>query len=250
MTFLADPGARRTRVASRALIGAAAIEVIPALHSLIPLHRPRVLPSLCGVTDAAQIALTFDDGPDTHSTPHLLDVLAAHRVSATFFLLGGHVLEHGAVVRRAIDEGHDLGIHGWDHWPTVGKGPAQLRRELTRTLNTIEDLVGVRPTWYRPPFGVLSTGSLLAARHLGLRPVLWSAWGGDWSRRATVESVARRIRRDARPGGTALLHDTDRASARDSWRITRDATDVLLHRWGAEGIAVGSLATHGLGPLR
>jgi hypothetical protein len=91
---------------------------------------------------------------------------------------------------------------------------------------------------------VLSAGSLSAARRLGLRPVLWTAWGRDWEARATPESVLATIRKDLAGGGTVLLHDSDCTSAPLSWHTALDALPLLLADCAERGLRVGPLAEH------
>jgi len=106
------------------------------------------------------------------------------------------------------------------------------------------DVTGTEVRWYRPPYGVLTTEALVAAHAAGLRTVLWSAWGRDWERAATPESVAHRVASALRPGGTVLLHDTDRTSAPGSWRATLAASGLLLADWADRGYDVGPLRDH------
>jgi hypothetical protein len=87
-------------------------------------------------------------------------------------------------------------------------------------------------------------GSNRVAVASGLRPVLWTAWGRDWSSYARPASIVRTVRRTLRPGGTVLLHDTDAYSAPGSWERTLAATDLLLDDWAARAIPVGPLAEH------
>ncbi len=223
-----------------------AAQLFPALTSVAPRRRPAVLPRLCGVSREHHLALTFDDGPDAVSTPRVLDVLDRYDVRATFFLLGAHVAQHADLVAEMSRRGHELAVHGWDHTAAPVKRPGALRRELRRTVEAVGDASGVVPAWYRPPYGVLTTEAVRAARDAGLRTVLWSAWGVDWAARATPETVVQRVLRDARPGATVLLHDTDRTSAPGSWRVTVAATEDLLSRWAGLGLPVGPLAEHGL----
>jgi peptidoglycan/xylan/chitin deacetylase (PgdA/CDA1 family) len=199
---------------------------------------------LRGHGPADHVALTFDDGPDRVSTPLFLDLLASHRVTATFFLLGQYAVGEPGLVRRMHDAGHELAVHGWDHRCLAFRRPGQLHGELVQTLELLERLSGVRPVRYRPPYGVLTPEALVACRRLSLQPVLWSAWGRDWTRRATPASVVRTLDRGRVRGGTVLLHDTDRTSAPDSWRRTLAATELLLERWQREGVSVGPLAEH------
>lgn len=215
----------------------------PSAASIGPLRR-RALPRLAGITDGSHVALTFDDGPDPVSTPSFLDLLDAHQRRATFFLMGEHVAAHPRLVADMSRRGHELGVHGWDHRPTALTSPARLTTELTRTAGLLSDVSGRPVRWYRPPYGVLSAAALVAARRAGLRTVLWSAWGRDWEARATPASVVRIVERTLRPGGTVLLHDTDRTSAPGSWITTLAATASLLDAWAEAGWQVGPLGEH------
>ena len=70
--------------------------------------------------DGPYIAMTFDDGPSEKLTPKLLNLLAAHHIKATFFVIGQNVAEHPEILQRAIREGHEVGNHSWSH-PNLGK---------------------------------------------------------------------------------------------------------------------------------
>ncbi|MGZ4449619.1 MAG: polysaccharide deacetylase family protein [Nocardioides sp.] len=229
-----------------ALLAAAAYG--PALASVGPLRRA-LTPGLSGVGRAPHVALTYDDGPDPVSTPYFLDLLDAHGRTATFFLLGAHVERHPALVAEMAARGHELAVHGWDHVPVVLKRPATLARELRATVAAVERVTGQQPTWYRPPYGVLSAGALHAARTAGLRTVLWTAWGRDWEASATPERIVATVDRRLEPGGTLLLHDTDRTSAPGSWERTLAASTVLLDRWARTDAEVGPLREHHARPL-
>jgi peptidoglycan/xylan/chitin deacetylase (PgdA/CDA1 family) len=222
---------------------AAALQALPALSSVAPLRRA-VLPRLSGQSHRPQIALTFDDGPDQRSTPYFLDLLAEREVRATFFLLGAHVAPAAGLVRDLAEAGHEVAVHGWTHRCQALVPPARLTGELVRTREVLEDLVGAPVRWYRPPYGVLTAAGIWSARRAGLQTVLWSAWGVDWSAGATAETIADRVSRTARTGGTVLLHDTDRTSAPGSWRRTLTATATLLDRWADAGTPVGPLREH------
>jgi len=209
---------------SAALLAAGA-----SIHPVRLRLTPGRLPDrLSGTGDRPHVALTFDDGPDPVSTPHFLDLLAAHDVRATFFLLGRYAADEPRLLQRMVREGHELAVHGWTHRCVALVRPAALATQLRATRQVIEDHTGRAPRWYRPPYGVLTPYAQRAAHDAGLETVLWSAWGRDWERRATPERVVATVRRDLRPGGTVLLHDSDRTSAKDSWRVTLAATEHLL----------------------
>lgn len=234
----------RTTLTVAALIGVPALaQLAPVTSSLAPLRRA-LLPRLSGLSPRRHIALTYDDGPDPASTPAFLELLASHEVQATFFLLGEHVVAAPGLVREMSTAGHELAVHGWSHRCLAGIRPGRLSEELTMTRDVVEDLTGRPVSWYRPPYGVLTTEGVLAARSVRLTPVLWSAWGRDWSRRASAVSIERSLTRQLRPGGTVLLHDSDRSSAPGSWRATLDATDSLLSALADDEVPVGTLAAH------
>src|SRR2546426_4604215 len=87
--------------------------------------------------DGPCIAMTFDDGPSASLTPKLLDLLAAHHIKVTFFVIGENVAEHPEIVERAAREGHEIGNHTWTH-PRLDKmSDAAVRRELSRTDDAI-----------------------------------------------------------------------------------------------------------------
>jgi peptidoglycan/xylan/chitin deacetylase (PgdA/CDA1 family) len=228
-----------SRLAAALGLGALVAAGGPALTTVAPLRR-RMTPRLSGVGADDHIALTFDDGPDPASTPVFLDLLARHERRATFFVLGEHAAAHPALVRRMSDEGHEVAIHGWTHRCTAAVPPTRLGRELSAARRTVEDIIGTPVTWYRPPYGVLTTETLLATRGLDLRTVLWTAWGRDWERSATPSRIVATVLRRLRPGGTILLHDTDQ-HARGDWRNTLEATAALLD---------GHLEAANVGPLR
>src|SRR5262245_2020727 len=198
-------------LAVTATTGLAAVAA-PSLVSLGAVRKamPPTLapPELSGLSSSNHVALTFDDGPDVVSTPAFLRLLDKLGVRATFFVLGRH-LGDGGLLREMTSAGHGIGVHGWDHRPVAMHRPTALRDRLPSTRQRTEDATGVRVTWYRPPYGLVTPAASWAAGRAGLRTVLWSAWGRDWERQATPTSVVQRVTAQLRPGGTVLLHDSD-----------------------------------------
>lgn len=217
-----------------------------SLHPVRCRLAGRAVPrELLGISGRHHVALTFDDGPDLASTPYLLEALDRHGLRATFFLLGAHVGPATGLVGELVAAGHEVAVHGWDHRPTPLARAERLADELRRARDVVEDAAGQRVAWYRPPYGALSPATFGAAEAAGLRTVLWSAWGRDWERRATSVRVHRALHRTLEPGGTVLLHDTDRTSAAESWRVTLTALPLLAQTTPAP---LGPLRDHGLAP--
>ncbi len=141
---------------------------------------------------SGELALTFDDGPNPAWTPKLLDLLAHHGVQATFFLLGSFAQAEPELVRRIAAAGHLIGNHTWSH-PHLSSTPAaKVHEELARTNEALEQIVGAKVRYFRPPFGARRPVVFRIARELGLTPVLWNAMTSDWSE-PSAERVAARL---------------------------------------------------------
>jgi peptidoglycan-N-acetylglucosamine deacetylase len=232
------------RAAARSLTAVAAGNALPLLGTVTPL-RARLLPGLAGVGAADHVALTFDDGPDPASTPQFLAGLEAMGLHATFFLLGSMLARDRGLGRALVEAGHEVGVHGWHHRNVLTRSPRAVHDDVARATDLIGEVTGRPPTLYRPPYGVLSTAGLVAARRSGLRTVLWTAWARDWEAGATAERALKTVNRTLRGGGTVLLHDSDCTSAPGSWKVTLDLLPVLVTQCRARGLTVGPLRDHG-----
>jgi peptidoglycan-N-acetylglucosamine deacetylase len=218
----------------------------PGVTAIAPVRR-RFLPSLSGLGARDHIALTFDDGPDPRSTPRFIELLGERRARATFFLLGSMVQRAPALAAELTAAGHEAGVHGWDHRYTLLRGARGIRDDVARARDAVAEATGTVPAYYRPPYGVLSTAAILAARSLGMTPLLWTCWGREWTAGATPESVLAAIRRDLTGGATVLLHDSDCTSPPGSCLAALGATGPLLEECAARGWRVGTVSEHGIG---
>src|SRR5437763_7137601 len=106
--------------------------------------------------DVPYIAMTFDDGPSATLTPKLLELLAAHHIKGTFFVIGENVAEHPEIVARAAREGHEIGNHSWSHPNFAKMSDQRVREQLWRTDSAIQNATGTRPTLMRPPYGSIT----------------------------------------------------------------------------------------------
>ena len=209
--------------------------------AFLPGPRRAFLPRLAGATSPGHVALTFDDGPAAESTPRFLQLLADHDVRATFFLLGAEARKAPALVREIAAAGHEIGVHGWDHRCLLRRSPRATHRDLEATRDLLHRITGTVPRWFRPPYGVFSTASLLSARRLGLTPILWSTWGFDWTEGCTPASIHRRVTGGLGDGGTILLHDSDITTGNGAWRATLGALPGLIADCRRRGLSFGSL---------
>lgn len=153
------------------------------------------------------VAITFDDGPHPENTPRLLDILAARRVRATFYLIGEPVTRHPDVVRRTVAEGHEVGSHTWSHRFLTTQTSHSIVQELTRTDEAIQDAIGAPPTTLRPPYGAVTKGMSRWIDHqFGYPTVLWSVSARDWDDPG-AEVITERLVSLTTPGSIILNHD-------------------------------------------
>ena len=220
-------------MAATALAGGLA-QLLPAASSWRNL-RNRYMPGLAGVGSVGHVALTFDDGPDPSSTPAFLDALDGLGWRATFFMLGGMAAAFPEVTVEAARRGHEVAVHGYVHSNHFYHGPLWAMRDMLLARDTIEDLTGTASLWVRPPYGALSSSSVIAARRAALRPVLWTTWGRDWRAGATAESIVDDVSSTLVIGATVLLHDSDCTSAPGSWKATLAALPMLAESLGTPG---------------
>jgi peptidoglycan/xylan/chitin deacetylase (PgdA/CDA1 family) len=199
----------------------------PALTAVVPaLRRPLGVRDRLDDRDA--VALTFDDGPATEGTPSVLEGLAALGVAATFFVTGEQVRDNPSVARDVAAAGHEIAVHGDRHRNLLRVGPRALADDLVRAQETIADVIGVAPTHYRPPYGVLNAAALTLCAAHGWEPVLWTRWARDWRARATAATVTAESTKDLIGGEILLLHDADRYSSPRAWRATVDALPAIV----------------------
>ena len=196
--------------------------------------RSSLLGSLVAVdTEQKAVALTFDDGPHPEFTPRLLEVLRKHDARATFFMLGVQAEKHPDIVKRVVDEGHEIGNHSWDHpsFPTISAGA--IGKQISRTRAALAP-EGKR--WFRPPFGHQDFPAFASSWLRGYEVVAWNVSADDWLGH-DAERLAEGLLEKVAPGSIVLLHDslfhvldpefTDR-------NATIDAVELLVKGLGKE----------------
>jgi peptidoglycan-N-acetylglucosamine deacetylase len=180
-----------------------------------------------GPRNAPRVALTVDDGPG-RVTEQILDVLARHGARATFNVLGERVRGRERLMLRALEEGHELGNHGFEHERLAGR-PIEAYRQLRRTSAEIRQATGVTPRLFRAPYGAVSPGVVLAARLAGLHTVGWDVDSRDYETPG-AERIHGRVVSLVQPGSIVLLHDDRRAREQTAF-----ALDEILSDLGGRG---------------
>ena len=176
---------------------------------------------------ASGVCLTFDDGPDSSTTPALLDLLEAHEAKAFFFLIGDRAARHPDLVCEIARRGHVIGNHSQTH-PSATfwmLRPWQLWREVAGCQETLRGILGQAPLWFRPPVGHHNLFLAAILREIGLTMMIWNCRGFDGVNR-DVSAILRSIERGLRPGAIILLHEARPASV----EVLRRTLDLIRVR--------------------
>lgn len=158
-------------------------------------------------TASAAVALTFDDGPSRNNTPQILDILAATETPAAFFVIGSNAEKHSELVRRMHHDGHIVASHSYDH-PAFGMffGARYWQQQLLRTDAVIEQIIGRRPLFFRPPMGFKQHFLMHAVRGQDKILINWNRRGLDGIA-TEPEKIYRRLAPRVRTGDIIALHD-------------------------------------------
>lgn len=233
--------------ASAIAVGVAGVTALGAVHPRAQIFGPTV----CRTNRPEKLALTFDDGPNPTITSKLLDLLAKHNAKATFFLVGKYVRESPSLVKEIAQRGHSPGNHTDTHANLFFCGPQKTQTQLQRCSESIANVIGEKPRWFRPPFGFRSPWLSSIVQRQGMQTVMWTLLPGDW-RPVTdalliehMNPIAENARKKLPPGtgygggltGDILcLHDGDYAHPNADRFHTLAALEHLLPRWRDLGL--------------
>ena len=192
-----------------------------------------------GPADRKEIALTFDDGP-SESTPELLDILSRNGVHATFFQNGANIRRVPSIANDVRFEGHEIGNHGDMHPYYYLKSPAFIEADIERCQRTIEDVHGLSPRWFRPPYGLRWFGMRSIYSRFRLTGVQWTVIGWDWSWNSdrVVKFVVPRVKN----GAIICLHDGREIKPKPDIRNTLTAVSRLVPMLKDQGFSFRTMS--------
>lgn len=160
-----------------------------------------------GSPSSGAVCLTFDDGPHRDYTPPVLDALRAHGIRATFFVVGEAAARNPMLVRRMVDEGHEVANHSYSHPDPEQVSADYLDEEAQRTDRVLAAITGRVPSAFRPPRGKITGKGLLKLWARRKTAALWSVDPRDWEVPSENELRNRLRATPLQPGDVVLLHD-------------------------------------------
>ena len=153
-----------------------------------------------------QILLSFDDGPNPHTTPKILDELKKRKISALFFVIGDKAKDHPELIKRAISEGHIVANHTQKHPHLFAlMGRKKVHNEITNCYNTLHE-IGIKARIFRPPVGYTNPIIARVLRQYGFKTIGWQLRSFDSVIKIPIK-LKERLLRKQQSGDIILLHD-------------------------------------------
>ncbi len=152
---------------------------------------------------------TFDDGPHPIYTPQVLAILKENNIKAIFFCIGKNVEKYPEIARQIIAEGHQIGNHSFNH--DISGTFADSKKyiiEITSTNDIIEHVTGVKPIYFRPPFGVTNPSIAKAIVKSGMQLMAWNLRTFDTVTK-DASTIVKKIQSSIKPSSIILMHDTN-----------------------------------------
>ena len=158
------------------------------------------------------VALTFDDGPGPY-TARLLDEMKKRDVKATFFVLGNRVGNYPELIKRMDEEGHAIGNHSYSHPNLTKLSYSAIKKNMNKTADKIEDLIGRRPDVMRCPGGACNSNVKKYAKEENIPIIYWGVDTRDWESR-NVNAIMKKSfgKGGITDGSIVLMHDIHQPS--------------------------------------
>lgn len=158
-----------------------------------------------------EIALTIDDGPEPEVTPQVLDMLDRYQVKATFFCIGRRAMLYPELTREIVQRGHDIGNHTQHHHFNFSlSGPQAIYREVVAAQQTLAEITGITPRFFRAPAGLRNLFLAPVLARLNLQLAHWSIRAYD-TQVKNPERVKTKLLGGLKSGAILLLHDGNAA---------------------------------------
>lgn len=195
---LGAPGLRRVTRGAISGIEVTSTVLVESVDTIFVHTRPR--------PGSKVVALTFDDGPIRGQTDQVLDILKKYEAKATFFFVGQYAAARPDMVRRTMEEGHQVANHSYSHPRLSGRTPSFVHNEIVKGDKAIRAITGRSSKYFRPPYGAMDQNAWDELKKLDQNVILWDVDPQDW-KKPGVEKLVDDVVKNVRPGSIVLLHD-------------------------------------------
>lgn len=182
-------------------------------------------------SDKNVILITVDDAPQGESTEKLLDLFDTYHVKAIWFLNGIYAIKHPELVKEIHDHGHIIGNHSWSHPYLKKLSETETKEEIIKLNDWIEQTIGERPKYFRPPFGQMTDAARAVLAKENMQMMNWT-WGSlDWELKS-ADKISENVLNHATPGTNYLFHDKNITveAMKKSYLLYKNAVSILPYR--------------------
>ena len=172
------------------------------------------------------VVLTFDDGPSGRFTRNLLEGLDERGAKATFLLCGYRMEQYPELTKRIVEEGHEIGLHGYSHKPMQNMCQRDTEQEIRKAMALLPD--GCEVSFLRPPGGLCSNCVQTVTEEFGLSILHWSVDPKDWAIH-DAQTIEREVISRVRDGDVILLHDMSESSVDAALKIVDELQEQGFH---------------------
>ena len=158
----------------------------------------------CG--EEKKVALTFDAAWGADKTLKILEILEKYDVKATFFLVGFWLDKYPEETKAIAESGCEIGNHSNNHLQMSKLSVEKITEELNYVNEKVYQLIGKKPTYFRPPFGDYDNELIDTAEKLGLTTIQWSVDSLDWKGLSATE-ITSRVVKNVQNGSIVLFHN-------------------------------------------
>lgn len=177
-----------------------------------------------------EVFLTFDDGPHHEITPWLLDFAKKEGLKINFFWLGKNTEVHQDLALQAIEDGHFIANHGFEHLNALKVRNEVYFENFRKGDNDFTFKA------FRPPYGRLKNkiASEISRTH---RIIMWSWLSFDWDKNVSNEKIIKKLKNQIRNGDILVFHESDKTLNR-FFKLLPEVVEVLK----TKGLKTASLS--------
>lgn len=205
------------------------------MKKIIKYVPPKLLQNLFSKTiwesQIDKILLTFDDGPNPETTPIILNILSKYSIKAIFFCIGENIDRYPELAKQIINEGHLIGNHTHSH-KNINLFNTRVNVAITKCSEIIEDIVGSKPLYFRPPHGRIGLRTEKLTKNNGLKNVMWSLLTYDYKNDINIVKFA--VDNYLRKNSIIVLHDSNKSK-----QIISESIELIIEKIKTNGYEIG-----------
>lgn len=190
--------------------------------------QERLLPIYSVHTEDKVASLTFDCAWGADDMEMILNILREHDVKASFFVVGDWARKNPEIIKKIVEEGHDLGNHSNKHPHVTQLSKEKIKEDIRLAHQEIKRITGKDMDLYRPPYGEYNNDVIEAANECNYYTIQWDVDSLDWKEYGKSQLIHRVLtHKHLSPGSIILLHN--------GTKYTKDALDELIVGLKAKG---------------